>query len=50
MGAYEKRVLKGYRAIVERTPGIGSMKDNMFVILAKFSIMAKCHARIEPEQ
>ncbi len=32
MGAYEKRVLKEYRAIVERTPGIGSMKDNMFVM------------------
>ena len=29
---YKKRVLKEYRAIVERTPGIGSMKDNMFVM------------------
>ena len=25
MGDYRKRVLKEYRAIVERTPGIGSM-------------------------
>ena len=32
MAAYRKRVLKEYRAIVERTPGIGSMKDNMFVM------------------
>ena len=29
MDAYRKRVLKEYRAIVERTPGIGSMKDNI---------------------
>ena len=32
MAAYKKRVLKEYRAIVERTPGIGSIKDNMFVL------------------
>ena len=32
MGTYKKRVLEEYRAIVERTPGIGSMKDNMFVM------------------
>ena len=32
MDDYRKRVLKEYRAIVERTPGIGSMKDNMFVM------------------
>ena len=32
MDAYKKRVLKEYRSIVERTPGIGSMKDNMFVM------------------
>ena len=32
MAVYKKRVLKEYRAIVERTPGIGSMKDNMFVM------------------
>lgn len=32
MVSYKKRVLKEYRAIVERTPGIGSMKDNMFVM------------------
>ena len=30
--SYKKRVLKEYRAIVERTPGIGSMKNNMFVM------------------
>ena len=30
--SYKKRVLKEYRAIVERTPGIGSMRDNMFVM------------------
>ena len=30
--AYRRRVLKEYRGIVERTPGIGSMKDNMFVM------------------
>lgn len=29
---YKKRALREYRAIVERTPGIGSMKDNMFVM------------------
>ena len=29
---YKKRVLKRYREITERTPGIGSMKDNMFVM------------------
>ena len=32
MPSYKKRVLAEYRAIVERTPGIGSMKDNMFVM------------------
>ena len=30
--SYRKHVLKEYRAIVERTPGVGSMKDNMFVM------------------
>ena len=30
--AYRARVRKEYRAIVERTPGVGSMKDNMFVM------------------
>ena len=42
MVSYKKRVLKEYRAIVERTPGIGSMKDNMFVMTvycAAFAIM-----------
>ena len=32
MASYKKRVLKEYRAVVERTPGIGSMKNNMFVM------------------
>ena len=32
IGAYKKRVLKEYRAIVARTPGIGSMRENMFVM------------------
>ena len=32
MASYKKRTLKEYRAIVERTPGIGSMKENMFVM------------------
>ena len=32
MVSYKKRVLREYRAIVERTPGIGSIKDNMFVL------------------
>lgn len=32
MPSYKKRVLKEYKAIVERTPAIGSMKDNMFVM------------------
>ena len=32
MRSYKKRVLKEYRAIVARTPGIGSMKDNMFAM------------------
>ena len=32
MASYKKRVLAEYKAIVERTPGIGSMKDNMFVM------------------
>ena len=32
MVSYRKRVLKEYRAIVERTPGVGRMKDNMFVM------------------
>ena len=32
MASYKKRVLKEYRAVVERTPGIGRMKDNMFVM------------------
>ena len=32
MVSYKKRVLREYRAIVARTPGIGKMKDNMFVM------------------
>lgn len=32
MTSYKKRVQKEYRAIVERTPSVGSMKDNMFVM------------------
>ena len=32
MPSYKKRVLSEYKAIVERTPGVGSMKDNMFVM------------------
>ena len=32
MASYKKRVQKEYKAIVERTPGIGRMKDNMFVM------------------
>ena len=32
IAAYKKRVRGEYRAIVERTPGIGSMKENMFVM------------------
>lgn len=29
---YRKRVMKEYKAIVKRTPGIGKFKDNMFVV------------------
>ena len=36
--SYKKRVLKEYRRIVERTPGIGSMKENMFVMTKKLWI------------
>ena len=32
MADYKKRALREYREIVLRTPGIGSMKDNMFVM------------------
>ena len=32
MPSYKKRVLKEYRAIVARTPSVGRMKDNMFVM------------------
>ena len=30
--SYKKRVLSEYKASVARTPGVGSMKDNMFVM------------------
>ena len=30
--SYKSRVAKEYKAIVERTPSVGSMKDNMFVM------------------
>jgi hypothetical protein len=30
--SYKKRVISEYKAIVARTPGVGSMKDNMFVM------------------
>ena len=30
--SYKKRVLSEYKAIVARTPGVGGMKDNMFVM------------------
>lgn len=29
---YKKKVIKEYKAIVKRTPSVGSMKDNMFVM------------------
>ena len=29
---YKKRVLSEYKAIVARTSGVGSMKDNMFIM------------------
>lgn len=32
MPSYRRRVQREYRAIVARTPAIGSMKDNMFVM------------------
>ena len=32
MADYKKRVNSEYRDIVARTPGIGKMKDNMFVM------------------
>ncbi|MBR0157761.1 MAG: L-2-amino-thiazoline-4-carboxylic acid hydrolase [Clostridia bacterium] len=32
MKSYKKRTLHEYKAIVKRTPGIGGMKDNMFVV------------------
>lgn len=32
MKSYKKRALHEYKAIVKRTPGIGRMKDNMFVV------------------
>ena len=32
IASYKKRVQKEYKAIVERTPGVGKMKDNMFVM------------------
>lgn len=31
IASYKKRVQKEYRAIVERTPGIGKMKENTAV-------------------
>jgi hypothetical protein len=30
--SYKKRVISEYKAIVARTPGVGSMKNNMFVM------------------
>lgn len=32
LSSYKKRVLKEYKEIVKRTPGVGSMKENMFVM------------------
>ena len=32
MATYKPRALREYKAIVERTPGIGSLKENMFVM------------------
>ena len=32
LGSYKKRVQNTYRAVVKRTPGVGKMKDNMFVM------------------
>lgn len=32
MSSYQKRVRKEYRAILRRTPGVGSMRNNMFVM------------------
>jgi len=53
MGAYKKRVGREYRAIVARTPGIGSMRDNMFVMTmyagAYFIALYK-EAKAKPEE
>ena len=43
MAAYKKRTLTEYRAIVERTPAIGSMKDNMFVMTMYCGAFAITH-------
>ena len=32
MSSYKNRVYEEYKEIVKRTPGIGSMKENMFVM------------------
>ncbi|MBQ3934372.1 MAG: L-2-amino-thiazoline-4-carboxylic acid hydrolase, partial [Clostridia bacterium] len=32
IASFKKRVQKAYRAIVARTPGIGRLKDNMFIM------------------
>ena len=33
IASYKKRVLREYRAIIKRTPSVGSMKNNMFVMV-----------------
>ena len=51
MAAYKMRVLKEYRAIVERTPGIGSMKDNMFVLtMGLIRALAYCPLMVKAKQ
>jgi len=33
VAGYKRRVIREYRAIVSRTPSVGSLKDNMFVMV-----------------
>lgn len=49
MAAYKCRVLAEYKAIVARTPSVGSMRENMFVITMYAGALVIALYKTEPE-
>lgn len=47
--AFRKRHLKEYRAMVARTPAVGSMKENMFALVMYLACYGFAYYKADPE-